>query len=130
MTKDSVVRNDSVRVRDSVVVRWETMVRDSVVVCDSVVVTLDAEGKVVKSEHYRQREHNREQNQTAASESRHEESQQGTAAATSSDTLTHWAAKTEKQGTAVPWYVWLMGGAVATVVCGMACYCAFVRKKE
>lgn len=128
--RDSVVRVDSVRIRDSVVTRREKLVRDSVVVKDSVVVTVDAEGKVVKSERYRQTERNREQTQALASERRHDESEQGTAAAMSSEAQTHWAAKSEKKEAGLPWYAWAVGLVVALGLWGIVWYYVLVREKK
>lgn len=119
VAKDSVVTRDSIVARDSVVIRYETRVKDSTVVKDSVVLTIDQAGNVVKSEHYRNMEHNRDQNRDTANESRHEETQKGSTMQTSSEVLNHWAEKSEKTRMGVPWYVWIAGGVLVGCVAGI-----------
>ncbi len=128
--KDSVVIRDSLVRRDSVVIRYERSATDSTVVKDSVVVTLDTAGNVVKLEHYRNAERNRESSRVAASESQHTETQQGASQQTSLEATSRQEAKSEKTQRGVPWYVWLTGGVVAGGVWGIVWYCAFGRKKE
>lgn len=94
--------------------------RETRVVRDSVAIN------VVKSEHWRNTERNREQNHDTARESQHEDVQQGAAVQTNHDTLNHWAEKSEKRGTGVPWYVWMTGG---VLVSGIVWFCIFGRKK-
>ena len=120
VVRDSVAIRDSIVKRDSVVIRYETRVKDS------TVVTVDQAGNVVKSEHWRNTERNREQNHDTARESQHEDVQQGAAVQTNRDTLNHWAEKSEKRGTGVPWYVWMTGG---VLVSGIVWFCIFGRKK-
>lgn len=126
VVRDSVAIRDSIVRRDSVVIRYETRVKDSIVVKDSTVLTVDQAGNVVKSEHWRNTERNREQNHDTARESQHEDVQQGAAVQTNHDTLNHWAEKSEKRGTGVPWYVWMTGG---VLVSGIVWFCTFGRKK-
>lgn len=126
VVRDSVAIRDSIVKRDSVVIRYETRVKDSTVVKDSKVLTVDQAGNVVKSEHWRNTERNREQNHDTARESQHEDVQQGAAVQTNRDTLNHWAEKSEKRGTGVPWYVWMTGG---VLVSGIVWFCTFGRKK-
>lgn len=99
---------------------------ESRVVKDSTVLTIDQAGNVVKSEHWRNTERNREQSHDTARESQHENVQQGAAVQTNHDMLNHWAEKSEKRGTGVPWYVWLTGG---VLVSGIVWFCIFGRKK-
>lgn len=120
VVRDSVAIRDSIVRRDSVVIRYETRVKDS------TVLTVDQVGNVVKSEHWRNTERNREQNHDTARESQHEDVQQGAAVQTNHDMLNHWAEKSEKRGTGVPWYVWLTGG---VLVSGIVWFCIFGRKK-
>ena len=120
VVRDSVAIRDSIVRRDSVVIRYETRVKDS------TVLTVDQAGNVVKSEHWRNTERNREQNHDTARESQHEDVQQGAAVQTNHDMLNHWAEKSEKRGTGVPWYVWLTGG---VLVSGIVWFCTFGRKK-
>ena len=120
VVRDSVAIRDSIVKRDSVVIRYETRVKDS------TVLTVDQAGNVVKSEHWRNTERNREQNHDTARESQHEDVQQGAAVQTNRDTLNHWAEKSEKRGTGVPWYVWMTGG---VLVSGIVWFCIFGRKK-
>lgn len=120
VVRDSVAIRDSIVRRDSVVIRYETRVKDS------TVLTVDQAGNVVKSEHWRNTERNREQNHDTARESQHEDVQQGAAVQTNHDTLNHWAEKSEKRGTGVPWYVWMTGG---VLVSGIVWFCIFGRKK-
>lgn len=127
VVRDSVAIRDSIVKRDSVVIRYETRVQDSTVVKDSTVLTVDQAGNVVKSEHWRNTERNREQNHDTARESQHEDVQQGAAVQTNRDTLSHWAEKSEKRGTGVPWYVWMTGG---VLVSGIVWFCTFGRKKD
>lgn len=126
VVRDSVAIRDSIVKRDSVVIRYETRVKDSTVVKDSTELTVDQAGNVVKSEHWRNTERNREQNHDTARESQHEDVQQGAAVQTNRDTLNHWAEKSEKRGTGVPWYVWMTGG---VLVSGIVWFCIFGRKK-
>ena len=118
--RDSVAIRDSIVTRDSVVIRYETRVKDS------TVVTVDQAGNVVKSEHWRNTERNREQSHDTARESQHEDVEKGAAVQTNRDTLNHWAEKSEKRGTGVPWYVWMTGG---MLVSGIVWFCIFGRKK-
>ena len=120
VVRDSVAIRDSIVRRDSVVIRYEMRVKDS------TVLTVDQAGNVVKSEHWRNTERNREQNHDTARESQHEDVQQGAAVQTNHDMLNHWAEKSEKRGTGVPWYVWLTGG---VLVSGIVWFCIFGRKK-
>lgn len=129
MVRDSVTIRDSVATRDSVVIRYETRVKDSTVVRDSTVLTIDQAGNVVKSEHYRNTERNREQNRDAASENRHEEKRNGSTLQTSSDAMNHWAEKSEKTRTVVPWLVWLTGGLLGCGLIGIVWFCAADWKK-
>lgn len=129
VAKDSVTITDSVVTRDSVVIRYETRVKDSTVVKDSVVLTIDQTGNVVKREHYRNTDRNREQNRDTANESRHEETQKGANTQMSSEALTHWAEKSVKMRMGVPWYVWLAGGVLLCVVCGIMWFVTFGWKK-
>lgn len=129
VVKDSVAVRDSIVTRDSVVIRYETMVKDSTVVKDSTMLTIDQAGNVVKSEHWRNTERNREQNRDTASESQHAEQRNGTTMQASRDTLNHWTEKSEKKETDVPWYVWLTGGVLVSGVWGIVWFCTFGRKK-
>lgn len=126
VVRASVAIRDSIVRRDSVVIRYETRAKDSTVVKDSTVLTVDQAGNVVKSEHWRNTERNREQNHDTARESQHEDVQQGAFMQTNHDTLNHWAEKSEKRGTGVPWYVWMTGG---VLVSGIVWFCIFGRKK-
>lgn len=126
VVKDSVAVRDSIVLKDSVVIRYETRVKDSTVMKDSTVLTVDQAGNVVKSEHWRNTERNREQNHDTARESQHEDVQQGAAVHTNHDTLNHWAENSEKRGAGVPWYVWMTGG---VLVSGIVWFCTFGRKK-
>lgn len=129
VVKDSVAVRDSIVTRDSVVIRYETRVKDSMVVKDSTVLTIDQEGNVVKSEHFRNTERNREQNHDTARESQHAEQRNGTTMQASRDTLNHWAEKSEKKETDVPWYVWLTGGVLVSGVWGIVWFYTFGWKK-
>lgn len=129
VVKDSVAVRDSIVTRDSVVIRYETRVKDSMVVKDSTVLTIDQEGNVVKSEHFRNTERNREQNRDTASESQHAEQRNGTTMQASRDTLNHWTEKSEKKETDVPWYVWLTGGVLVSGVWGIVWFYTFGWKK-
>lgn len=123
VVRDSVAIRDSIVRRDSVVIRYETRVKDS------TVLTVDQAGNVVKSEHWRNTERNREQNHDTARESRHEDVKKGAAVQTNRDTLNHWAEKSEKRGTGVPWYVWMTGGVLVSGVWGIVWFCTFGWKK-
>lgn len=123
VVRDSVAIRDSIVKRDSVVIRYETRMKDSTVVKDSTVLTVDQAGNVVKSEHWRNTERNREQSHDTARESQHEDVEKGAAVQTNRDTLNHWQ---EKRGTGVPWYVWMTGG---VLVSGIVWFCTFGRKK-
>lgn len=129
VVKDSVAVRDSIVLKDSVVIRYETRVKDSTVMKDSTVLTIDTNGNVVKSEHYRNTEHNREQNRDTASENLHAERQKGSTMEASRDTLNHWTEKSEKAQIGVPWYVWLTGGVLVSGVWGIVWFCTFGRKK-
>lgn len=123
VVKDSVAVRDSIVTRDSVVIRYETRVKDS------TVLTIDQAGNVVKSEHWRNTERNREQSHDTARESQHEDVEKGAAVQTNRDTLNHWAEKSEKRGTGVPWYLWVTGGVLVSGVWGIVWFCTFGRKK-
>lgn len=102
---------------------------ESRVVKDSTVLTIDQAGNVVKSEHWRNTERNREQSHDTARESQHEDVEKGAAVQTNRDTLNHWAEKSEKRGTGVPWYLWVTGGVLVSGVWGIVWFCTFGRKK-
>lgn len=123
VVRDSVAIRDSIVRRDSVVIRYETRVKDS------TVLTVDQAGNVVKSEHWRNTERNREQNHDTVRESQHEDVQQGAAVQTNHDTLNHWAEKSEKRGTGVPWYVWMTGGVLVGGVWSIVWFCTSGWKK-
>lgn len=129
VVKDSVAVRDSIVTRDSVVIRYETRVKDSMVVKDSTVLTIDQEGNVVKSEHFRNTERNREQNRDTASKNLHSERQKGSTMEASRDTLNHWAEKSEKAQTGIPWYVWLTGGVLVSGVWSIVWFYTFGWKK-
>ena len=129
VVRDSVAIRDSIVRKDSVVIRYETRMKDSTVVKDSTVLTVDQAGNVVKSEHWRNTERNREQNHDTARESRHEDVEKGAAVQTNRDMLNHWAEKNEKRGTGVPWYVWLTGGVLMSGVWGIVWFYTFGWKK-
>lgn len=128
--RDSVVTRDSVVMRDSVVIRYERSATDSTVVRDSVVVTLDTAGNVVKLEHYRNAERNRESSRVTASESQHAETQRGASQQTSQEATSRQEATSEKRQRGVPWYVWLTGCVIAIGVWGIVWYYTFGRNKE
>lgn len=129
VVKDSVAVRDSIVLKDSVVIRYETRVKDSTVMKDSTVLTIDTNGNVVKSEHYRNTEHNREQNRDTASENLHAERQKGSTMEASRDTLNHWTEKSEKAQIGVPWYVWLTGGVLVSGVWGIVWFYTFGWRK-
>ena len=129
VVKDSVAVRDSIVLKDSVVIRYETRVKDSTVMKDSTVLTIDTNGNVVKSEHYRNTERNREQNRDTASENLHAERQKGSTMEASRDTLNHWTEKSEKAQIGVPWYVWLTGGVLVSGVWGIVWFYTFGWRK-
>lgn len=129
VVKDSVAVRDSIVLKDSVVIRYETRVKDSTVMKDSTVLTIDTNGNVVKSEHYRNTEHNREQNRDTASENLHAERQKGSTMEASRDTLNHWTEKSEKAQIGVPWYVCLTGGVLVSGVWGIVWFYTFGWRK-
>lgn len=103
--------------------------RENRVVKDSTVLTIDTNGNVVKSEHYRNTERNREQNRDTASENLHSERQKGSTMEASRDTLNHWTEKSEKAQIGVPWYVWLTGGVLVSGVWGIVWFYTFGWRK-